>query len=208
MARRSGGCISGIVVLAILAAAAWHFRDRIPLPWTQKEEAPLVVSEAAAQSAEEKIGRLRGGHDTIHLSEVELTSLLRYRLQSQLADGALREPQVHLRGDTVRITGRLAVDRLPDIPELRRVRGFLPDTAEVDVRGGLRTSARGQAALRVTRASFAKFPIPHEWEAQVLERLGKKRQPGVAEDEFPIRLPPGVGGARVENGQLVLEPAQ
>jgi hypothetical protein len=207
MARRSGGCLSGLVILLLIGAAAWWFRDRIPfdLPWKKREE-PVVVSEEAAKNAEEKIARLRKGRDTVHLSEVELTSLMRYRLQDQLADGALRDPEVHLRGDTVRITARLPVDRLPQVPELRRVRSFLPDTADVDVRGQLRTSSTGNAALRVGRATFAKFPIPHEWTGQLLQRLGRRDQPGLAQDEFAIRLPPGVGGARVENGQLVLEP--
>jgi hypothetical protein len=207
MARRSGGCLSGLVVLGVIAWAAWHFRDRLPaMPWQHHDE-PVVVSEEAAKSAEDKIARLRKGGDTVHLSEVELTSLLRYRVQDQLADGALQDPEVHLRGDTVRLTARLPVDRLPQVPELRRVRSFLPDTAEVDVRGHVRTTSRGNVALQVSRASFAKFPIPHEWEGQLLQRLGKKDQPGLAQDEFPIHLPPGVGGARVEGGQLVLEPA-
>jgi hypothetical protein len=206
MARKSGGCLSLLVVLAALAAAGWYFRDRIPWPWKPKHEEPVAVSEAAARSAEEKLDRLRRGRDTVHLSEIELTSLLRYRVQGQLADGALKQPEVHLSGDTVRLSARLSVDRLPDVPELRRVRSFLPDTADVDVRGRLRTVSNGRVALQVTKASFARFPIPHEWEGQLLKRLGKRDEPGMAQDEFPIRLPPGVSGARVEGGQLVLSP--
>jgi hypothetical protein len=206
MARKSGGCLSLLVVLVALAATGWYFRDRIPWPWKPKHEDPVSVSEEAAKSAEEKIARLRRGRDTVHLSEIELTSLLRYRVADQMADGALRQPEVHLAGDTVRITARLSVDQLPDVPELRRVRGFLPDTADVDVRGHVRTVSNGRVALQVTKASFARFPIPHEWEGQLLKRVGKKDEPGIAQDEFPIRLPAGVSGAKVEGGQLVLTP--
>jgi hypothetical protein len=206
MARKSGGCLSLLVVVVALGWAGWHFRERIPWPWKPKHEDPVSVSEAAAKSAEEKIDRLRSGRDTVHLSEIELTSLLRYRVAGQLADGALRQPEVHLAGDTVRLSGRISVNQLPDVPELRRVRGFLPDTADVEVRGHVRTVAPGRVALQVTKASFARFPIPHEWEGQLLKRLGRKDEPGMAPDEFPIHLPPGVSAARVEGGQLVLAP--
>ncbi|MDB4947990.1 MAG: hypothetical protein JWM27_639 [Gemmatimonadetes bacterium] len=206
MARRSGGCLSLLVVLVALGAAGWYFRDRIPFPWKSRHEDPVEVSEAAAKSAEDKISRLRTEHDTVHLNAVELTSLLRYRVQDQLADGALQQPEVRLNGDTLRLTARLPVDRLPDVPELRRVRGFLPDTADVDVRGRVRTVTRGRAALEVTRATFAKFPIPREWQGQLLTRLGRKDQPGLGAQEFPIKLPPGVAAASVQNGELVLSP--
>ena len=123
--------------------------------------------------------------------------VLRNALQQQ---GLLQE--------NARLRGRFPTDRLPDTEEVNRMRAFLPDTAEVVVRGSIRTVEPGRAAVRVDNASFARIPIPAGEIPGVLERMGRGDQPGLAPEEYPFPLPPGVGSARVENGQLVLSPRE
>jgi len=194
-----------LVGVAALLVAGWMYRDKIPWRWKQQGAASTEVSEAAAESAEKKLERMRASGDTIHLNGAEFTSYLRYRFHDQLAS-QLDAPTVAFTGDTLMLQGRLPTDRLPDTRELRGVREFLPDTAEVRLRGNLRTLGPGRAALRIGSVSVARVPVPHDVFPDALKRLGRADEPGLGADEYPFRLPPGVSSARVEAGELVLSP--
>ncbi len=204
--RRGGSRVLALLALVGLGVGAWLLRDRIPfLAGKAAETDTTTVSLATAQGAEAKLERLRTGGDTAHLSSAELTSLLRYRLGDPLAL-QVKDPTVTMSGDTVRVTGRFPTDRLPDAPELRRVRSFLPDTADVDLRGGLRDMGAGRVALRVRSVSFAGMPVPQRLHRQALGRVGRRDEPGLDSSEVAIPLPQGVGAVRVEGGRLVLAP--
>lgn len=192
-----------LIGLAALLGGAWYFRDRIP--GLAKEPEVVAVSPAAADQAEEKLERLRSSGDTVHLNEVEFTSYLRYRAPGQLAE-QLESTTVDFEGESVTVSGRLPTDRLPDSRQVRAIRAYLPDTADVRVNGGLRTLSPGRAALRVDGVSFAKVPVPSDVYADALKSLGRRDEPGLAPNEYPFPLPPGVGSARVEGGMLVLAP--
>lgn len=200
---RTGGAraLLLVVLLAALAGGAYLYRDRIPfLPG--EEEAPAVVSEAAAVEAETKLQALANG-DTVTLTATEFTSLLRYRYRDNIP-GDLLDPAASFSDGQVQLTGRIPTDRLPDVPQLRQARAFLPDTADVAVNGALRTIAPGRGALRVRSFAFARIPVPHD---VVLRHLGR-REPGLADDEVALRLPEGVGAVEVRDSVLVLAPAR
>jgi hypothetical protein len=202
MARRGVvGKLFLLVFLALLAGGAWFFRGLIPGPWN-RPPVPMAVSEEAAAAAEEKLKRLRQDGDTVHLSGVEFTSYLRFRMAGRFAPD-IELPAVTFNADQVNVAGRFPKDRLP-AKEVGRAMDFLPDTADVGVNGTLRTLAPGRAALKVSSASFARFPIPRDRLNQVIGRVRGRDEPGLSEDEVAFQLPPGVGSARVENGQLVL----
>lgn len=188
-----------------IAFLAYTYRDHIPWRWKHDAAASTEVSQSAAESAESKLARMRTSGDTVHLTSAEFTSYLRYRFHDQLAS-QLQAPSVTFSGDTLDLQGRLPTDRLPDTRELRAVREFLPDTADVHLRGNLRTLSPGRAALRIDHVSFAKVPVPRDVYPDALKRLGRADEPGLGADEYPFRLPPGVSSARVEAGELVLAP--
>lgn len=195
-----------LIGVAALLFAGWTYHDRIPGPWNHAEEPAVTnVSPAAADQAEAKLQRMRSRGDTVHLSSVEFTSYVRYRYREQIA-GELEQPTVAFTGDTVTLGGRFPTDRLPDMREVRAMRDFLPDTADVKLRGGLRTLSPGKAALRIDVASFATVPVPRDVYPDALKRIGRRDEPGLAPNEYAFPLPPGVGSARVENGELVLSP--
>lgn len=193
-----------LIVVAALLGGAWMFRDRIPGLGGREPEV-VEVSPAAADQAEEKLERLRGSGDTIHLNEVEFTSYLRYKAPLEIAD-QLESVAVDFEGEALTFSGRLPADRLPDTRQVRAIRQFLPDTADVRVNGALRTLNPGRAALRVDGVSFAKVPVPADVYADALKSLGRRDEPGLASNEYAFPLPPGVGSARVEAGELVLAP--
>ena len=194
-----------LIGVVAIGAGIWMYRDKIPWAWKKQDAAVTVVSPEAAESAERKLERMRASGDTVHLTAAEFTSFLRYRFQDQLVS-QLDAPTVTFNGDTLHLQGRVPTDRLPDTRELLAVREFLPDTPEVKLRGELRTLSPGRAAIRIDQAIFAKIPVPREVYADALKRLGRPDEPGLASNEYPFRLPPGVSSARVEGGELVLTP--
>jgi hypothetical protein len=193
-----------LIGLVALLYVGWTYRDHIPWRFGH-HDAPMAVSEAAAQSAEKKLARMRESGDTIHLTGAEFTSYLRFRFKDQITN-QLDAPTIDFRGDTLALQGRFPTDRLPDTRELRAVKEFLPDTAQVKLRGQLRTLSNGRAALKLDNVSFANVPVPHSVYPDALKRLGRSDEPGLGTDEYPFRLPPGVASARVEAGELVLAP--
>lgn len=205
MRGRGGGCFAAAVVVLLLGVAlAWVFRDSLlqlvhrPIEYTE-------VSPEAASAAEAKLERLRDEGDTVRLSEVELASLLRYRVAEQYPD-LLQNPSAAMSGDTLRIGGRIPTERLPELGELEPVRAFLPDTTRIDIAGRLLTHEPGRAAIEIEEVAIAGIPIPQRYYASVLDRLGRRDEPGLAENALAFPLPSGVSAAWVEQGLLVLVP--
>jgi len=208
MARGVAGKLALLVLLVVVGAGAWFFRGLIPGPW-QKDPVITKVSEEGAIAAEAKLERLRNEGDTVRMSGVEFTSYMRYRMAQRFA-ADIELPTVAFAGDQVQVAGRLPKDRVPEsqLRQLGRAASWVPDTMTVEVGGGMRMLAPGRAALKVTSLAVERLPIPSERYLPVLDRIGGMDEPGLARDEVAFQLPPGVGSARVENGELVLAPAE
>jgi hypothetical protein len=198
--KRTTTFLVGLVLIVLVAVAAWIYGTRFG-PAAE----PTVVSLEAATSAEAKLERLRTKHDEVRLSGVELTSLFRYRYPQALP-GVVGTPSVAFSGDTVRLTGQLAANQLPDVKELNAVRDLLPDTTPVVVTGTLASLTDRRAAFQVAGVQVAGIPIPSRIYGSVLERLGRRDEPGLAANAIAFPLPDGVAGARVDDGHLVLTP--
>ena len=205
MARRRGGALGLLVVVALLGFGAWFFRDLIPGLGGGGSVAATKVSPEAAAQAQAKLARMRRDQDTVHLTDVEFTSLLRYDLAG--LTGPLQQPAVDFVDNTLKLTGKVPKDLLPDSPELARVGGYLPDTVDVRVGGSLRELRPGHGALNVQEVAIAGFPVPSSYYPMALERLGRRNEPGTEPNEFPFTLPPGIASAEVSGGALVLTPS-
>jgi hypothetical protein len=208
MARGVAGKLALLIFLVVVGAGVWTFRGFIPGPW-QRDPVVTEVSEEGAEAADAKLERLRTAGDTIRLSGIEFTSYLRYRMAPRFASD-IELPTVAFSGDQVQVAGRLPRDRVPEsqLAQLGRAASFVPDTMTVEVGGGMRMLAPGRAALRVTSLAVERLPIPRDRYLPVLDRVGGMDEPGLERDEVAFQLPPGVGSARVENGELVLAPAE
>jgi hypothetical protein len=205
MARgRLVGFLLALAVVLVIGVVAWALTSDIGRRGSA-EFAAVRVSPEAAEQAERKLERLRTDGDTARLNEVEITSLLRYRVADQYPD-LVNEPTVLLSGDTLRLAARVPSDRLPPLAELERIRLFLPDTSRIELRGRLLPIEGRRAALAVEQVSFAGIPIPPRFYPDVLERLGRRDEPGLPENAMAVPLPGYVGSARVEDGHLVLTP--
>lgn len=202
MNRSRGPRWIGLLLLLLLAllALGWWISDRM-----DRDRAPVEVSVEAAEAAERKIERLRSDGEEVRLSGVELSSLFRYRAPVWAVNG-VEEPEVEMMADTLVLSGTVATDRLPSHPELDRIRGLLPESSRIEVTGLVRSFDAGRVALDLRQVEFAGIPIPSRYYPEVLERIGRRDEPGLEPTALALRLPEGVGSARVEGGHLVLTP--
>jgi hypothetical protein len=204
------GCLRRVVLLVVLLvvlAAAWLFRDRLRTAWHDlrgtTEEAPLAPSQQLADRAESKLDALRDGSETsASLSALELESLLRYRYPGVLPE-FLDSTRVELDGDQLRLRANIPIDKLPRVDGLE-VAAFLPDTTEITVAGTLLPLDSGRVAFAVNNVSAARFPLPSRLIAPALERIGRRDEPGLPRDAIALPLPPGATAAYIRRDSLVL----
>lgn len=196
-----------LVVVLLLLALGWIFRDRIADKWRSlRGDEPVAAepSEATADAAAAKLEALRDGSaDRVALGAVELQSLLRYRYQGVLPAFA-RDPQVELEGDRVRLRIRVPADKLPDVKGLGDVASFLPDTTELELTGTLLPLDSGRVALATSEVQVARFPMPDRMINDALQRVGRRDEPGLPPDAIGVALPAGVRAAYIRNDSLIL----
>jgi hypothetical protein len=200
------GCMRRFAVLVILLAligAGWLFRDHIPWP-VRGEREVLATSREAADTAYTRLAALADGSASrVALSAIQLQSLLEFRHPGVLP-AALGNPQLEITGDRLRLRARVPIDKLPNVEGLGEVAAFLPDTTELTVTGRLLPLADGRVAFAVDDVSAQRFPLPRRLVPGVLERLGRRDEPGLPPDAMAVPLPPGIANAYVRRDSLVL----
>ncbi len=207
------GClrrIVSLVVLAALAFLAWHYRATIMARWQRFRGAPPAAEAPSVdvqRSAQAKFAALAPGQPAgrVALSGDELQALLRTRFAGVLprwVDSA----RIELEGEQVRLSGRVPVDRMPEMKSLGEVAGLLPDTTEVAVKGQVIPLGRGRIALAVDQVSAAHVPLPRRLVPRILAGL-KKGQPAEASapaDALILPLPRTITSAYVRGDSLIL----
>jgi hypothetical protein len=191
--------VIAVIVLVGLLVLGYVFRDRL----LGGGREPTEASPEVAAAAQAKLEQLRAGGDSVRLSSVEITSLLRYRAPAAALE-MVHDPTVEISNDTIRLTGRVPTDRLPSNADLEKIRLLLPDTAKLVVRGTLQNRGSGEEALRLQSVEFAGVPIPPRYYPIILERLGRQDEPGLDPSAVGFPLPPHVAGAHLSGGYLVL----
>ena len=166
---------------------------------------PIELTPTIAVSAERKLARLGSNGETARLTEAELASLLQNRPDIWSLGGAT-PPRVTMRGDTLRVSGAVPVDRLPDDPAIDAIRMFLPDTAQVDISGTVSMFDERTLAFNVATVDVSGMPIPARYVPIVLGRLGLSQRDDLPAESFAVPLPPDMGSVSVDDGELVITP--
>lgn len=204
------GCIRsiiGLVVALAIAAVLFLNRDRVTdaLNRFRGREAVVatVPSQELADAAARRLTDLgEGKTQRVALSELDVQSLLQYKYRS-LLPAFVNTPKVDLDGDKIEITARVPVDRLPQLNELGDAAAFLPDTADLGIRGSVLPLRPGRVALSVDQVKAQRIPLPQRLVAGALNRLGRKDEAGLPADAMAVRLPPGADAAYVRGDSLV-----
>lgn len=182
----------GAAFLLVLALIAGLLASALGL-WPGELEPSGEVSPEAAASAETKLESLGEG-ETVSLTAAELTSLFTYRPEVW-SIRPVHSPVVEMKGDTVRLKGRVPSNEIPSEIEMGPLRSLLPDTTSLDVAGTVQSRGDGTIVLEVGSVEVEGMPIPERFYSQLLQS-----------DVLTLPLPAGVSAARVEDGELILTP--
>ncbi|MEE9207566.1 MAG: hypothetical protein V3U67_04205 [Gemmatimonadota bacterium] len=208
-------CLSriGCLTLLVLAGAgAWYFQDDIGGWWDRmlnqlEITAPTEPSESAAESAERKLLRLGDGSTSVRLTEVELQSLLTYRLAPLLPAG-VSDSQVEIRDSTVVVSSLLRPAELPNVTDEDVLSRFLGDSTRVTMELMPSVFTAGVARLQVEALQAGALVIPSPMIAFI---MGSLRIDGVqtAGRALLVPAPPELRQITVRDGAIELstEPA-
>ncbi len=205
------GCMRRVIVLVLILlvlAVAYIFRGSLKQKWQNvrggDDAAVEVVSEELATSAFTKIEDLRESKtERAAFSTNELQSLVQYKYMGALPAFA-SQPKVAMAGDRMTLKVRVPVDRIPNIKGLGDVASFLPDTADVQLTGTLIPLPNERVALGVDAVQAAGIPLPERMIKEVLQKVGRRDEPGLPADAIAVTLPTGVRAAYIRNDSLIL----
>lgn len=206
------GClrrIAGLLVLLVLLAVGWFFRDEIGAQWQRwfgTPEAELTEEQLAAR-ATTKLEALAERQETeaVGFSEAEIQALMRQRF-SPMLPGYVRDPGLDFENGKMAFSFRVASGDLPLLDDLGPAAGFLPDTVEVVTKGALRSTSEPRARFTVEEVTAAKIPLPGRIIPKLLRRVREAAVLGGEDNTILAPLPSGVGAAYVQGDSLFLVP--
>lgn len=214
------GCLRGLgclVLIVIVAAAAWFFRaDWLPLlnrasgTSAVADSAEVVVWEPAtregaarAREAVEKLGS-RAGPVFTSLQPGDLTAYIFEELSKQLPpsarniEAAVIDRQLWVRADA----------RLSDFGgsgALGPLAGLLGDREQVVFGGALEILRPGLAQYRVRTLRIHEISVPSAMIPRLLRNAERGPRPaGLADDALPLVVPDYIADVRIRNGKITL----
>lgn len=191
---RRVGCL---VVLLVVGVGAWLARD---VWWERATGAAPRASvrwSAPRQDSAATTQRLtRSRPDAwVNLDASDLATML---------DGAtgkvLKEPEVAIVGETVRVRARLVLSEVPTAGALGPLASLLSGEPRIELAGRPSMAGRGMARVVVTDVRVGGVEVPGAARDALLRQLQK----GGSEGEVRFSLPSWVGDIRVANGALTV----
>jgi hypothetical protein len=193
-----------VLFLAVVLVAGWRFRDQLAELLRRDAAVTAVATPELAASAALKIEQLADGRQQrIALSQSEVQSLLVFRYRQALP-AFVDSPRIELRGDRMRVRGRIPVEQLPRVDGIGDAASFLPDTADLAVTGRFLPLGAGRVAFGVDEISTARVPLPGRLVPGLLRQVGRTDEPGLPDDAIALTLPDGAGAAYVRRDSLII----
>jgi hypothetical protein len=206
------GRLVGVGILALVLWGAWTFGPGLAASagWRTgvADSQGGVPSEERSNDAVNRLTALMDGQvDQAVFSSLDLESLARFHFAEAWPLGVV-DPEVQLRDGEVYLSFRVASEWIPVLPELESIRGLLPDTVPVALRGRILTLEGGDASVLVHRIEAASVPIPRRLFGAILDPLRIGSRPGLPPEALLVPLPAGIGSVWIEGRELMLRRAQ
>jgi hypothetical protein len=208
------GCITRIgclVLLALLAAAAWFTRDHWMGLIRDRDDATATaavtwqpLTDAAAERgrrAVESLGQ-SGGPVFVNLTGAELASYAVEQLARQLPSADSIEAMVE--ADRLSMRASVKLGELGGSGMLGPLAGMLGDRERLKLSGTLRVVRPGLGEFDVKEASLRDFRVPVGMIPRIMARVARRRPEGVAPSALPLTIPRHVGDVRLANGRVTL----
>lgn len=204
---RQIGCL---VVVALLAVAAWFLRDEW-WPRVFGERASAVVayepaSPAGAAEAREAIRSLGApsGPAFVNLTPEQLGAFV-VEAAAKALPASLDSVQAAVQGDHIHLRASMQLDEIRGLDVLGPFTDFVGRRERIELAGTLDILQPGLAQYRVDRAQVGDFPIPGPAIPRLLRRLSRDARPaGVADNGIAFPVPREIGDVRVARGRVTL----
>ncbi len=212
------GCLgfagTGLLLL-VVAWAGWRWGGEL-FPRIERfmgsettASSEVQPSPAIAEDALERFNafRIAQTDSVFELTELELTSIVRYALPGVIPNG-VSTPTVEVREDRLVLSARVAVSAFPELPAIDEIRNLLPDTVRIEMTATLLPFDPAHAALVIDGAEASNIPLPARVIPGILEALGRQPRPGLPSTALAVPLPQGIRQAWASNGALVFRSEQ
>lgn len=209
--RSMAGKALALVALVAAAYAGWLWGPAV-FPRVQEwlGMAGPLITEAPAPTqelADSVMGRIQafreGGEVRMALGSREITSVIRYAVPGLLPAG-IQDPRVTLEDDRLRLNAIVLRHEFPDLPDLGRILGILPDTLNVELHASLMPFGQEESALLVHGLEASRIPIPRRLIPDILRAVGRVDRPGLPPEALAVPLPAGIGAAYIVTDSLIL----
>ncbi|MFN2566972.1 MAG: hypothetical protein ABR499_18395 [Gemmatimonadaceae bacterium] len=214
------GCIGRlgcVVMLVVLAAVAWLFRESwLPLVRGGDDTAavsgregvwqPLTVE--GGERARRALASLErpDGPTTVTVGAADLGAYVYQELARQLPPSA-DSVEVMAAGDQLHVRASVRLQEL-DRNALGPLAGMLGDRERLQLGGNLRVIRPGLGELVVREIRVGDLRIPSGLIPRLLRQVSRRDRPaGVSESGLPLRLPPHIGDVRVSGGTVTVSRA-
>jgi hypothetical protein len=214
------GCIGRIgclVVLVLLAAVGWIFRDRwLPMLAGRSGAADTVaatregvwqpLTAQGGERARRALGALQqpGGPATVSVSVPDLAAYVYEELARQLPPSA-DSVEAMTRDDRLYVRASIRLQELGARDALGPLAAMLGDRERLQIGGNLRVVRPGLGELVVREIRIGQLPIPPGLVPRLLRETSRRERPaGVSESGIPLRLPAYVGDVRVAGGMVTV----
>jgi hypothetical protein len=215
------GCIGRLgclVMLALLGAIAWLYRDR----WlhlvgdnspNRNDSAVVVAREGVWQPltadggerARRALVQLEqpNGPSAVVVSVPDLAAYVYQELARQLPPSA-DSLEAMARGDRLHLRASVRIRELGAREMLGPLGAMLGDRERLQLGGNLRVVRPGLGELVVRELRVGQLPIPPALIPRVVREISRNRPPEVSESGLPLRLPPHIAGVSVADGRMTI----
>jgi len=215
------GCIGRIgclVVLAVLAAVGWIFRDRW-LPMVRggaaggdtaavagREGVWQTITPQGGERARRALASLQqpAGPPTVTVGVADLAAYVYQELARQLPPSA-DSVEAMGQGDRLNVRASVRLQELGGRDALGPLAGMLGDRERLQIGGNLRVVRPGLGELVVREIRVGQLPLPSPLIPRLLRQGSRRERPeGVSESGLPVRLPEYIGDIRVSGGTVTV----
>jgi hypothetical protein len=209
---RQVGCL---VLLALVAAAAWLTRDRW-LPIFGRERAPATavadtlvwhpLTPEGAQRASRSLDSLGRTSSPVYVAidAADVASHIFLELSRQLPPSA-ENVEAGVLGDRVYLRASVRPSDFGSADGLGPFASMLGEREQMSFGGYFHVIRPGLAQFRVTELRLRDLAIPSAMIPRLVRQFGRGARPeGVAEDGLPLVIPAYIADVRVAGGRVVL----
>lgn len=210
------GCIRNLgclVLLAVLAAGAWFYRDRL---FGKRDARPVETTTAGpvwepltperAERGRASVASLSGpsGRVFVNLSAAEVASFVFITLSRQLPPSADSIEAAAI-GDRLYVRASVKLSDLGGASALGPLGGMLNDRERMMFGGNFEIVRPGLSQFRIREIKLRDLGIPQRMIPTLVKKIGRGTRPeGVAEDALPLVTPSYIGDVRVAKGKVTL----